>query len=138
MNLAGVDICRGGWLIASSDTTLQAVNLEVTASLSALFEAARQMNRLAIGVDSDQQAEAPGYVLTSMVKGVDAAVYDAIERVSNGTFTGGSFEFGLAEGGVDYVYDDNNRALIPAAARARVEALRDSIIRGAIPVPSSR
>ncbi len=103
-----------------------------------VFEAARQMNRLAIGVDSDQQAEAPGYVLTSMVKGVDAAVYDAIERVSNGTFTGGSFEFGLAEGGVDYVYDDNNRALIPAAARARVEALRDSIIRGAIPVPSSR
>ncbi|HLV26826.1 MAG TPA: BMP family ABC transporter substrate-binding protein [Gemmatimonadales bacterium] len=103
-----------------------------------VFEAARQMGRLAIGVDSDQYAEAPGYVLTSMVKGVDAAVYDAIERVANERFTGGNFEFGLAEGGVDYVYDENNRSMIPRVARQRVEALRDSIISGAIQVPRSR
>src|SRR5688572_9906035 len=38
-----------------------------------VFEAARQNNKLAIGVDADQYSEAPGYVLTSMVKGVDAA-----------------------------------------------------------------
>lgn len=103
-----------------------------------VFEAARQANRLAIGVDSDQYAEAPGHVLTSMVKGVDAAVYDAIERVGNGTFQGGIFQFGLAEGGVDYVYDENNRALIPPAVRTRVEALRDSIVQGLILVPSER
>lgn len=103
-----------------------------------VFEAARATNRLAIGVDADQYAEAPGYVLTSMVKGVDAAVFDAIRRVQEGTFTGGIFEFGLAEGGVDYVYDDNNRALIPDEARRRVEALRDSIVAGHITVPSVR
>jgi len=103
-----------------------------------VFEAARQTGRLAIGVDADQYAEAPGYVLTSMVKGVDAAVYNVIERVGKGTFEGGIFQFGLAEGGVDYVYDVNNRSLIPDSARQRVEMLRDSIVGGAIVVPSER
>src|SRR4030095_10859365 len=40
-----------------------------------LFEAAREKNKLAIGVDMDQEKEAPGFVLTSMVKLVDEAVY---------------------------------------------------------------
>src|SRR5829696_3368140 len=46
-----------------------------------VFEAARSSRKLAIGVDADQYAEAPGYVLTSMVKGVDNAVFDAINWV---------------------------------------------------------
>ena len=46
-----------------------------------VFEAARTMNRFAIGVDADQYREAPGHVLTSMVKRVDNAVYDVILRV---------------------------------------------------------
>ncbi|HEX5582039.1 MAG TPA: BMP family ABC transporter substrate-binding protein [Gemmatimonadaceae bacterium] len=103
-----------------------------------VFEAARATGKLAIGVDADQYQEAPGHILTSMVKGVDAAVFDAIERVKEGTFRGGVFQFGLAEGGVGYVYDDNNRALISDAIRARLEALRDSIIAGRISVPSTR
>jgi basic membrane protein A len=103
-----------------------------------LFEAARAMNKLAIGVDADQSAEAPGRVLTSMIKGVNAAVYDAIARVENGTFKGGVYSFGLAEGGVGYVYDENNRALIPDAARQRVEQLKADIIAGRIKVPSTR
>jgi basic membrane protein A len=44
--------------------------------------------------------------------------------------------FGLKENGVDYVYDDHNRALIPDEVRARVEALRKRIIAGEIVVPS--
>jgi basic membrane protein A len=103
-----------------------------------VFEAARRRGKLAIGVDADQYAEAPGYILTSMVKGVDQAVYDAVRRVRDGTFRGGIFQLGLAERGVDYVYDENNRALIPDSARARVEALRDEIIAGRIQVPSTR
>lgn len=103
-----------------------------------VFEAARRRNRLAIGVDSDQQAEAPGFILTSMVKRVDEAVYGAIQRVKDGSFQGGIFQLGLKEQGVDYVYDDNNRALIPDSVRARVEALRQEIIDGRITVPSSR
>ncbi len=103
-----------------------------------VFEAARATGRLAIGVDADQYDEAPGFVLTSMVKGVDAAVYDVIASVKNGAFRGGIRQFGLKENGVGYVYDANNRRLIPDAMQARLTALRDSIIAGAITVPAER
>jgi basic membrane protein A len=103
-----------------------------------VFEAARRQNKLAIGVDADQYNEAPGYILTSMVKGVDAAVHETVRRVRNGTFQGGVFQFGLAENGVGYVYDENNRALIPDAVRARVEELKQEIVAGRIQVPSTR
>ncbi|HEU0053649.1 MAG TPA: BMP family ABC transporter substrate-binding protein, partial [Longimicrobium sp.] len=103
-----------------------------------VFEAARATGKLAIGVDADQYGEAPGYVLTSMVKGVDNAVFDAIRRVREGTFRGGVYEFGLKEGGVRYVYDENNRALISDDVRRQVEQLRDEIIAGRIQVPSTR
>jgi len=103
-----------------------------------VFEAARAMNRLAIGVDSDQNDEAPGHVLTSMVKGVNTATYDAIRRVQDHSFKGGIYSFGLKEGGVGYIYDDRNRGLIPDSARARVEELKQEIIAGRIKVPSTR
>jgi basic membrane protein A and related proteins len=103
-----------------------------------VFEAARQTGKLAIGVDADQYNEAPGYVLTSMVKGVDNAVYDTIKRVKDGRFKGGIYEYGLAEGGVGYVYDANNAKLIPDSVRARVEQLKQQIISGQIKVPSAR
>jgi basic membrane protein A len=101
-----------------------------------VFEAARQTGKLAIGVDADQYAEAPGHVLTSMVKGVSAAVFDQIARVKNGTFRGGVYEYGLREGGVGYVYDEHNRALIPDSVHARIEQLRQDIIDGRIRVPT--
>jgi basic membrane protein A and related proteins len=103
-----------------------------------VFEAARATRHLAIGVDADQYQEAPGFILTSMVKGVDNAVFEAIRRVQNGQFQGGVFEFGLREGGVSYVYDEHNRGLIPDSVRARVEQLRNEIIAGRIQVPSTR
>lgn len=103
-----------------------------------VFEAARRRGRLAIGVDSDQQAEAPGFILTSMVKRVDEAVFSAVKSVLDGTFRGGIFQLGLAEQGVDYVFDERNRALIPDSVRSRVEALRADIIAGRIVVPSTR
>jgi basic membrane protein A and related proteins len=105
-----------------------------------VFEAARAMGRghYGIGVDADQYAEAPGYVLTSMVKGIDAAVFDAVQKVQAGTFRGGIFSYGLKEKGVGYIYDANNRALIPDSVRARLLALEQDIIAGRISVPSTR
>src|SRR5438067_5614934 len=103
-----------------------------------VFEAARATNRLAIGVDSDQNDEAPGHVLTSMVKGVNTVTYDAIQSVQNHTFKGGIYSFGLKEGGVGYVYDNRTRALIPELAHARAEELRQETIGGRIQVPSTR
>jgi basic membrane protein A len=119
----------------------QGVNVIYHASGSTglgVFEAARTMNRFAIGVDADQYREAPGHVLTSMVKRVDNAVYDMILRVKENRFTGGIYDFGLAEDGVGYVYDAHNRALIPDSVRVRVEALKADIIAGRITVPSTR
>ena len=103
-----------------------------------VFEAARVMNKLAIGVDADQYAEAPGHVLTSMVKGVNAAVFDAIQRVQSKTFKGGIYSFGLKENGVGYIYDEHNKSLIPDSVYARVEQLKQEIIAGRIKVPSTR
>jgi basic membrane protein A and related proteins len=119
----------------------QGVNIIFHASGSTglgVFEAARQTNKLAIGVDADQFNEAPGFVLTSMVKRVDNAVFDAIKRVKEKRFKGGIYQYGLAEDGVGYVYDKNNEKLIPAAVRARVEALKQEIIAGRITVPSTK
>jgi basic membrane protein A and related proteins len=103
-----------------------------------VFEAARQTNKLAIGVDADQYGEAPGYVLTSMVKGVDNAVFDAIRKVKDGTFKGGIYQYGLAEQGVGYIYDKNNEKLIPPDVHARIEQLRQDIVAGRIVVPSTK
>ena len=102
-----------------------------------VFEAARQSGKLAIGVDADQYQEAPGHILTSMVKGVDVAVFEAIRWTKEGTFKGGVYELGLREQGVGYVFDANNRSLIPESIRARVEQLREQIIAGRIRVPST-
>ncbi|HXU74856.1 MAG TPA: BMP family ABC transporter substrate-binding protein [Polyangia bacterium] len=101
-----------------------------------VFEAARETGKYAIGVDADQWSEAPGRVLTSMTKVVDKAVFETVERAQQGTWKGGVLQLGLAEGGVDYVYDEHNRALIGDAVRARVEQIRRDIIAGKIKVPA--
>lgn len=103
-----------------------------------VFEAAREKGAgyYAIGVDADQYAEAPGFILTSMVKRVDTAVFDTIKELQAGRWQGGVREFGLGEDGVGWVYDDRNRALVPAAAKAKVDALKADIVAGRIVVPT--
>ncbi|MEP6764359.1 MAG: BMP family ABC transporter substrate-binding protein [Gemmatimonadaceae bacterium] len=103
-----------------------------------VFEAARSANKLAIGVDADQYAEAPGHILTSMVKGIDESVFQAVKAVKENTFKGGVQQFGLAEKGVGYVYDQNNKALIPDSIRTRLQQIEVEIIAGRIKVPSTR
>ena len=68
----------------------------------------------------------------------DEANKQAAKAVKEGTFTGGVQQFGLAENGVGYVYDANNKALIPDAVRATLNALTADIIAGRITVPSTR
>jgi basic membrane protein A and related proteins len=100
-----------------------------------VFVAASERGKLAIGVDSDQFHEAPCCVLTSMVKKVDVAVYELIREVEEGRFSGGVRELGLAEDGVGFVYDQNNRHLLPAGVVERVRELERRIIAGEIEVP---
>ncbi len=119
----------------------QGVNVIYHASGSTglgVFEAARETGKYAIGVDADQYDEAPGRVLTSMVKGIDVSVLDMIRRAKDGTFKGGIYTFGLAQNGVGYVYDEHNRALIPDSVRTRLEQIKADIIAGKIAVPSTR
>ncbi len=102
-----------------------------------VIEAARDTKKLVIGVDSDQYHEAPGFILTSMTKVVDVAVFEAIKAVKDGTFQGGrAIRFDLKSKGIDYVYDDNNRNLIPDDIHQKVESVRTKIINGEISVPN--
>lgn len=102
-----------------------------------VFEAARELGKLAIGVDSDQYDEAPGHILTSMVKRVDTAVFETIRAVKENRFVGGVHTFGLADDGVKWVYDDRNRALVPDAVKARVDSLQAKLVRGEIVAPTT-
>ncbi|HEY2954741.1 MAG TPA: BMP family ABC transporter substrate-binding protein [Candidatus Eisenbacteria bacterium] len=101
-----------------------------------VFEAARELGKLAIGVDSDQYDEAPGFILTSMVKHVEVAVFNTIHEAQAGQFHGGVQVFGLAEDGVGWVYDARNHALVPDRVKAAVDSLRNEIVAGRIRVPS--
>ncbi len=103
-----------------------------------VFQAAKELDKLAIGCDADQWAEAPGHVLSSMVKGVDVAVFDTIAAVKDGKFESGLKVFGLAESGVSMVYDDNNKALVGEDVYAKVTALSAEIVAGKIVVPATR
>lgn len=102
-----------------------------------VFEAARSMNKLAIGVDADQYGEAPGFILTSMLKQVDVAVFDTIKACVDGTFASGIRTFGLRENGVGFVYDEHNRGLISEQIYQQVMHLRQQVIDGTITVPAA-
>lgn len=103
-----------------------------------VFTAAKETGHYAIGVDSDQYAEAPGRVITSMIKRVDVAVFEMIRSVKEKGFQSGVRSFGLEDDAIGFVYDDRNRDLIPQAVYDRVMELRKEIIAGTIKVPTSR
>lgn len=103
-----------------------------------VFTAAQETKNYAIGVDSDQYAEAPGRVITSMIKRVDVAVFEMIKSVKEKRFQGGVRLFGLEDDAIGIVYDDRNQDLIPRAVYDRVMELRKEIIAGKIQVPATR
>src|SRR3989475_7323409 len=81
-----------------------------------------------IGVDSNQNMVKPGFVLTSMVKRVDNAVYDIVNDVVNHRFQGGFHVFGLDSAGVGYVIDDNNKNLVSPGTIQKAEEAKQKII----------
>src|SRR6476646_6485265 len=87
-----------------------------------------------IGVDANQNMVKPGFVLTSMVKRVDNAVYSIIQDVVNGQFKTGFHVYGLNEDGVGYAMDENNKPLITQEMIDQVEAAKKKIISGQIKV----
>src|SRR5205807_722560 len=83
-----------------------------------------------IGVDSNQNMVKPGFVLTSMVKHVENAVYDIVKDVVNRKFQGGFHVFGLDTDGVGYVMDANNQNLVPPQTIQAAEEAKKKIIAG--------
>jgi len=94
-----------------------------------VYQAAKDSQKLAIGVDSNQNHLQPGTMLTSMVKGVDVAVYNVAKAHKPGILV-----LGLKEGGVGYALDANNVKLVSADMKKKVEAAKADIISGKIKV----
>jgi basic membrane protein A len=99
-----------------------------------VYQAAKDAGKLAIGVDSNQNYLHPGTMLTSMVKRVDVAAYNAFKTAMDGTWKPGIQDLGLADSGVDWALDENNKALITADMQAKVEQAKADIIAGKIKV----
>jgi basic membrane protein A len=97
-----------------------------------VLQAAADAGILSIGVDSNQNYMHPGKVLTSMLKRVDNAVYEAFKM-------GADLETGftimdLASGGVGYSLDEFNAALVTAEMKAAVDKAAADIASGALKV----
>ena len=99
-----------------------------------VLQAAADAGKLGIGVDSNQNGLQPGKVLTSMLKRVDTAVYNAFMAGKDGTFAAGTSNLGLKEGGVDYAMDENNKDLVTDDMKAAVEKAKADIIAGTVTV----
>jgi basic membrane protein A len=100
-----------------------------------VFDAAEEQKKFAIGVDSNQDWIKPGYILTSMLKHVDEAVFDSIKLFKEGKFTTGLTRYGVKSKGVDYAVDEFNGKLITPDDKKKLEALRAEIVSGKIKVP---
>ncbi|MEM9319628.1 MAG: BMP family ABC transporter substrate-binding protein [Pseudomonadota bacterium] len=130
---AWVDVVRGGE-IARTQISRNADVIFAAAGLTGegVLQTAAENEIFGIGVDSNQNHLQPGSVLTSMIKRVDLAVYDAF-LAGDATETG-VFSFGVAEDGVGWSLDEHNEALISEEMQAAVEAAREGILNGDIVV----
>lgn len=94
-----------------------------------VYQAAKDAGKLAIGVDSNQNHLQPGTMLTSMLKGVDVAVYNVSK-----SFKPGVLSLGLKENGVGYAMDANNAKLVTDDMKKKVQAIKADIISGKLKV----
>src|ERR1051326_3475419 len=97
-------------------------------------DASGRATHYVIGVDSNQNMVKPGFVLTSMVKRVDNAVYDIVKDVVNHRFEPGTHVFGLDKDGVGYAMDEYNKDLVSPEAIQEAEDAKKKIIAGQIKV----
>jgi basic membrane protein A len=97
-----------------------------------VLQAAADAGILSIGVDSNQNYLHPGKVLTSMLKRVDNAVYEAFKEGE--ALAPGINVMGLANDGVGYAMDENNAPLVTAEMQATVDAAAAKIKSGELVV----
>ena len=129
------DPAKGGELArAQFDRGVDVVFAVAGGSGMGTLQTAKTKGKLAIGVDSNQNYLYPGTMLTSMVKRVDLAIYDAFTQVKNGTWKAGVTYRGLKDGGVDWALDKDNRAVVTPEIEKKVNEAKTNIINGKIKV----
>jgi basic membrane protein A len=99
-----------------------------------VLRATADAGKLGIGVDSNQNGLHPGKVLTSMLKRVDTATYTTFKAAKDGTWKSGVSVLGLAEDGVGYAMDDNNKSVVTADMKAAADKAAADIKSGALKV----
>lgn len=104
-----------------------------------VFNAAKEMNKYAIGVDQDQAVTVPDakdVILCSMIKKVDMGTYTASKDAIDGKFQGGtSLVLGLKEEGVGL-----SPTINPAVSQETLDLVnkyKEAIVGGTITVPST-
>ncbi|MFQ9546627.1 MAG: BMP family lipoprotein [Lachnospiraceae bacterium] len=123
-----------------------AVNTMVTKGADVVFHAAggtgigvidgcKENKIWAIGVDSDQSPLAPETILTSALKRVDNACYDATKKTILGTLEGGVETYDLAAGGVDIAPTTDN---LSKDVLEKIEKAKKDIIAGDLVVPKNQ
>ncbi len=105
------------------------------ASLGAIAEARTRRTGYLIGADVDQDALAPGRILTSVVKHVGLAATLACQDAIGHKPVSGDVAMDLANGGVSLTRFAYTEAAVPPAVRKRLALIRAGIIAGKIAVP---
>jgi basic membrane protein A len=133
------DPTRGGELArAQFDRGVDIVYAAAGGTGLGVLQAAKDQGKLSIGVDSNQNHLHPGSVLTSMIKRVDVAVYEAFKAAKENRWQAGLRNLGLKEEGVGVAIDEHNRRLVSAEMEAAVRKANDDIVAGRIAVVDYR
>jgi basic membrane protein A len=110
-----------------------------------LLDAAKEANKYAIGVDSDQYemfkdkdpAEAAN-IVTSMLKNVDKSIYRALDLYLKGQLPFGQTEaLGIKEDGIGIVDNENYQKLVPQEIRDKIEELKQKVTNGEITIETA-
>ena len=102
-----------------------------------VIAAAKEQGKFAIGVDSDQDEVEKGFVLTSMIKRVDEAVFQTIKDLTEGKFSAGNKVYDLKAGGVGLSDMRFTKDKIGKENLDKVKAVSDRIVKGEIKVPTN-
>lgn len=106
-----------------------------------VFKAAKEEGKYAIGIDEDQGEklkEYSEYILSSMIKKTDLAVYNSIEEFMRGTFKAGKnnvLKLGIKEGAINIAESTKNR--VPEDILNTVNNYKDLISNGKIEIPTT-
>ena len=108
------------------------------AGLGAIDQVKRRANAFVIGVDSDQDAIAPGKILTSMVKRVDIGVFRVSTQAAAHKPRPAHLTLGLKEGGVGLTDFTYTKSVVTPDKIATLAKLKALIVGGTLVAPSTR